>query len=74
MGIHNIEDSSGGVLDPTCELFRQGDPEFRNISQLSRVWLPAAGAIMGVSMVVLNNAFNRRPFFSGKTQNSDFET
>ncbi len=62
----SIDDEVRHQMDPACELFRLGDPEYRSFSLLNRVWLPAAGGLMGGVMAATHNLMNRRPVRAGK--------
>jgi len=52
-------------LDPICELFRRGDPEYRSISPLAKLWVPFSGGVIGAAAVLMTNWFSRKPLMSG---------
>lgn len=59
-------DNGNPKLDPLCELFRKGDPEFRTMSAFNRYWLTTGGVCIGVTTAALMNVLARRPPWAGK--------
>jgi len=61
-----MSDDGGEVkLDPICELFRMGDPEYRSITSAARVWIPSICTMIGLGGAAIVNITHKRPTFAG---------
>jgi len=58
-------DGSGLNLDPDCEMFIRGDPDFRSMTQLSKLGLPFGCCVLGWASVLISNVQSNRPLHTG---------
>jgi len=57
--------SEGMNLDPDCEMFIRGDPEFRSITQLNKIGFPVGCVTIGWATVLFNNMQSNKPLLAG---------
>jgi len=53
-------------LDPSCELFRKGDPEGQTYSILNKYVLHVGCVAISVGTILLGNSVARRPLWAGE--------